>query len=408
MLKLICLLIAFFSSVIAHDGVCLALVVKNDEEVIEPCLASIKDLVDCLLVVDVGSTDTTLERVRYFAENEEIFVQIVTHPWKSFSQSKNKAVQEAQKVLEKRGFSLKDSYILIMDADMVLKGELKTNGLDGYLIAEKSACSFRYTPHLILAAREWESRGFAGENWIAQGPAKIQKMSGVQLISQGKGESFEAKKKLPLLYQLHESDPQNPYLLFYLAQTERCQSHLQEAIGFYEKRLQHGGDSEEVWFSKYMLGKCYEDLGQWEKAIFWYLEAYQENSLRTESLVKVATYYRWHGKNDLAYLFAKHGTKVPISDDQLLFDLPPETHYQFEEELSIAAYYTRFKEDGYLSISNMVMRKNVPWHIRQQGYQNLLFYAQNLPCRTRLSIDIELPPSRRGRTSGTTIRTHQC
>jgi glycosyltransferase involved in cell wall biosynthesis len=398
MFKLICLLIFFLNEVIAGEGLCLALVVKNDEEAIEACLASVKDQIDCVVVCDAGSTDTTLERIKYFAEKEEIFVQIFKHPWKSFAHNKKLAVERAQKVLEQRGSSLETSYILVMDADTILQGELKTTGLDGYLIAEQSAalCSFRYTPHLVLASRRWESSGFAGEYWTAQGPAKMQKMDGVLLIGQGKGESFEAKKDLPLLRHLHESDPYNKDLLFYLAQSERCQHHYDEAISFYKKRLEQGGDAEEIWFSKYMLGKCFEELGQWEPALFWYLEAYQENASRTESLVKVATYFRLRGKNHLAYLFAKHGTLVPKAADQLLFDLVPETDYHFDEELSIASYYTRFREEGYMAISNLVMRKNLPWSVRQQGYQNLLFYAQNLECRTRFAIDIELPPIQEG------------
>jgi glycosyltransferase involved in cell wall biosynthesis len=383
-------------------GICLTLLVKNDESVIEASLASVKNLIDCVAVCDVGSSDQTLEKIEKFGEEEGIDVKTVSHPWKSFAHNRGLAVQFAQRVLGKNGFSLARSYILVLDADMVLQGTegFSVRGLDAdaYLIADKSAalCSFRYTPHLLLAARQWESSGFAGEYWSVQGSFRSVKLKTLMIESQGQGEIYEAKKDLPTLRECQSQEPGNPQYAFYLAQIERCQSNLAEAIDLYKTRLEQGGDAEEVWFSKYMLGKCYEGLNEWGAALDWYLEAYQQNPSRTESLIKVATYYRWLGKNELAYLFAKHGTRIPQGDDQLLFDVSLETGYQFDEELSIASYYTGFREDGHTAISNLVLRKNVPWSVKQQGYQNLVFYSQNLPRRHVMPIDIVLPPINEG------------
>ena len=50
--------------------------------------------------------------------------------------------------------------------------------------------------------------------------------------------------------------------------------------------------------------------------------------------------------------------------------------YLFDEELSIVAYYTPFKEDGYVAASHLVLKKGVPTFIRDQAYRNLLFYIE--------------------------------
>ncbi len=47
-------------------NICLVLVVKDDEEVIQICLASATGITDCLCVCDAGSTDQTLEIIDQF------------------------------------------------------------------------------------------------------------------------------------------------------------------------------------------------------------------------------------------------------------------------------------------------------------------------------------------------------
>jgi cellulose synthase/poly-beta-1,6-N-acetylglucosamine synthase-like glycosyltransferase len=44
--------------------VCLNMIVKNESQVIEKCLASVKPLIDYWVIVDTGSTDKTQQIVK--------------------------------------------------------------------------------------------------------------------------------------------------------------------------------------------------------------------------------------------------------------------------------------------------------------------------------------------------------
>ncbi len=150
--------------------------------------------------------------------------------------------------------------------------------------------------------------------------------------------------------------------------------------------------SEEAWLSRYMLAECHQELDQWAEALYWYLEAYQANPKRAESLRKIATHYRMHGENDLAYRFCKtRALGFPLPNDQTLFPAPPVQLYQFDEEISISSFYTRFKEEGLAACNALILTKeNIPWHVKEQAYRNILFYTQNIKARFH-PIDIDLP-----------------
>ncbi len=135
---------------------------------------------------------------------------------------------------------------------------------------------------------------------------------------------------------------------------------------------------QDTWNSKYVLGNNYKQSGDWPNALYWYLEAFQENPEKSEPLQKISSYYRYLGEHHTAYLFAKLGS--------LLF-----SSYQFEEDLSIVSFYIDHKEEGFIAASNLMTRKNVPWWVKDQASRNILFYVQNIPNAKFLPISFEFP-----------------
>ena len=84
------------------------LIVKNEEDVIERCLESVKGFSDELIVVDTGSSDKTKEIVRKFTDKLYDFEWI-----DNFSAARNYAFSKA-----------KCDYLFWLDADDIVCSSL--------------------------------------------------------------------------------------------------------------------------------------------------------------------------------------------------------------------------------------------------------------------------------------------
>ena len=103
------------------------MIVKNEEEVLERCLSSIKEFVDEIIIVDTGSTDRTKQVAKKFTD------KIYDFEWENdFSKARNFAFQFAS-----------SDYIMWLDADDVvpleslkklLKLKEEINNVDVYML----------------------------------------------------------------------------------------------------------------------------------------------------------------------------------------------------------------------------------------------------------------------------------
>ncbi|MDP7180309.1 MAG: tetratricopeptide repeat protein [Candidatus Woesearchaeota archaeon] len=108
----------------------LCMITKNEEAYLEPCLNSVKDLVDEIIIVDTGSTDKTIEIANKFN------AKIVKKPWNNdFSQARNESLKHATK-----------DWILVLDADETITKEdhnkikqlTETNTHLGFMLIQRS------------------------------------------------------------------------------------------------------------------------------------------------------------------------------------------------------------------------------------------------------------------------------
>ncbi len=383
--------------------ICLTMVVENEDKFIKECLNSVKDVVDCISVWDMGCTDNTIKIIEEFMLERGLKGKIHQQGEPSVDQNRTPAIRAAQKTLEELGFSLSTTYLLTLDADMKLNVEssFRKEALnkDAYLLLERSSALsyYSYNARLLRASIPWESnRGESSiitQGWSYRQAHQSAKLHTLMIEDHADANRNTAKlrRDINLLTEVIQNEPDSRHHLFYLAQAHRGLKQYDEALKWYKARIEKGGDKEEIWFSKCMIGDCYEGKGEWDHALYWYLEAYQVFSDRPAPLQKIATHYRLRGENDLAYIFAKHGSRIPHPVDQLMSILNPYESYHFDEELSIASYYTRFKDDGFASTNDLILRKNVPWYIKDRAYQNILFYVQNLKNARFVPITLEFP-----------------
>lgn len=394
-----CICLLFFSLHGEEPKICLTMMVKNDEAVISRCLQSVKNIIDCISICNVGSTDETISIIKSFMLEQGLPGIIYNHKWKNGGYNRTLLAQTAQETIKNLDLPLNNTYFLVLDPDDILqvtpsfkKGSLQANS---YLLLERFSDFFycQYRPHLLRANTLWKSNGVIHEYWSCHGSLPSEKLSSLKIDNLIDPEIKEAKLEdnLGILTEAVKSQPNSAYYIFYLAQTNHALGRYNEAIRWYKESSEKEEDKEKAWFSKFMIAECYEKMAQWDRALFWYLDTYQFNPNRAEPLQKISVYYRTRGQNDLAYIFAKHGSRIPFPTSSLIFPLSPLTNYHFDEELSVTAYYTRFKDEGFTASNDLILRKNVPDYLKANTHRNLLFYVENLNNTSFMPIDIELP-----------------
>lgn len=384
------------------QNICLTMIVKNESKIIERCLNSAKDVVDCISICDTGSTDNTVQIIEEFLKKNKIPGQVHHHVWKNFGHNRTLSAQAAQQTLTRFQIPLNQTYLLLLDADMMLEVEpefkKESLTLDSYLLLQQNVSIAYYNTRLIKASLPWECIGVTHEYWgckLASPHGQLETLK-IDDHEDGGCKSDKFERDIKLLKQGLADEPNNERYMFYLAQSHRCLRQYDDSLKWYKTRIEKGGWKEEVWFSKYMIGEMYQEMGDWDNALKWYLDAYEYTPERSEPLHKIANYYRLKGQNFLSYLFAKQGLVIPYPKEHLLFVSYPVYKYQFDEEISIAAYYTPYKAEGFAAANRLVFNRNAPDYIKDQSYKNLRHYVENLKTVNLKPIEIELPFIREG------------
>lgn len=381
---------------------CLTMIVKNESAIIERCLESVKDIVDVVSICDTGSTDNTVEVIVNFLQKNNIPGKVHKHEWQNFGHNRTLSAEAAKQTINELNFSPKDTYLLFLDADMVLeigKDFDKTQLVDdGYLVQQKFQGYTYYNLRLGRAHLPWKSVGVTHEYWSSQSPDPPTKLNSLVIDDREDGgcKTDKFERDLKLLTKGLQDEPENERYMFYCAQVNKTLKKYDEAVRLFKARIEKGGWIEEVWYSKFLIGECYAEMGFWDQALHWYLDAYEYNPARAEPLQKIATHYRLDAKNQLAYLFAKHASKIPKPENQILFLSNAVYDYQLDEELSIASFYTPFKEDGLIASNKLLLKKTLPQNVRDQTVKNILFYVENLKNASFQPIVIDLPLLREG------------
>jgi tetratricopeptide (TPR) repeat protein len=378
--------------------ICLLMTLTEENPFISNCLQSAKEIADCFCIYDSGANENNVQVVNYFMETNNlpgvIYQQQLDDP-----EDKTDLFRNAQRLVQGVGFSLSNTYFLIVDPDMKINKEWKFDKenlfADAYLVADLSldSCYKEYKVNLLRASLPWENSGALHEHWSYAGMPPAEILPTLSLFSTADGKDKKnrlAESAERLLHAVQEDYPRNQHYIFPLAHAYLCLKQYDQAIHWFQI-LEKGKDREDVWYAKYMLGECYEALNEWDRALHYYFEAFQYSPNHTEPLRKIATHYRLNAQPDLAYIFAKHGSRIPYSGHRFLIDAFFFQNYQFNEELSIISYYTRFKNEGLIASNDLILEKNVPYYIKMQTYRNMLFYLSHLKTTQIRPILIDLP-----------------
>lgn len=324
--------------------ICLNMIVKNESRIIERLLSSVVNIIDCYCIEDTGSTDNTKDLITTFFKNRGIPGKIIDEPFRNFAYNRTHAIMSAS------GMS---DYLLFIDSDMIFTHKLSKNEIIEKLVKHdvfhvfqgsdtfyyKNVRFARNSPDCkyITPTHEYFS---PPSNWTYGFFTKDE----IFIDDRGDGGSKGNKtsRDIKLLTDELINNPNDERCLFYLANSYRDNNETDLAIEYYHKRVKVGGWIEEQWQSLHNIANIYKKRGEIEKAVYYWLEAYNIYPKRIENLHKLIEHYRSRGNNNIAYHFwklADHSRKTYTNWGDYLFLHRDVYDFKLDYELSIIGYY---------------------------------------------------------------------
>jgi len=302
------------------QSVCLTMIVKDEAKVIGRCLGALKPFIDHALIIDTGSTDETPKIITELLPEATVeFSEFV-----SFQHNRTELLERARAVYPDA------DYHLMIDADdtWTPQGDFTWPELkeDLYHLEHRLGNLSWWRPQVMRASKPFRYGGVAHERLECDEVFTADRLHGVrvQCGSDGARRIKEPLKKYErVAAQLqadHYENPQDMRTVFYLAQSYRDSLERKKALYYYEMRAKMGGWAEEVWYSKYQIGRLREMLAHsTEEVLQAYLDAYTMRPSRSEPMVAAASVCRRTKQRGLQLLHASTAIHIPYPKDDRLF-----------------------------------------------------------------------------------------
>jgi tetratricopeptide (TPR) repeat protein len=359
--------------------------VKNEEKILKRCLDSVEGLVDAYAITDTGSTDTTTEIAMEFLKTREGCLGIST--WKDFGHNRTLSFKVAQDYCKSRNWDLKDTYGLLLDADMkFVPNDLKQQALGrlGYTIVQVAGTLEYPNTRLVRMDYNWVCRGVTHEYWEGETTHLSKSVCHIDDLNDGGSKSDKFPRDCALLEKGLKEEPNNVRYMFYLAQTYHSMGNHEKAIEHYTKRIEAGGWHEELWYSHYMIAKSYCSLNKPFQFEEWVEKAYDFYPKRAEALYVLTRYFREKGQPYKAYHYLQLGKAIPMPNDTLFIETDIYNGL-FDYEQTILDFYVKSDVKEGLHSCVRYMLKMAYFH--SNVVANLKFYVKPpKSVRTRLQL----------------------
>lgn len=355
---------------LSKPSVVLTMIVKDEESVIEQCLASVVDVIDTYCIVDTGSSDRTVAIIEGFFNAVGKPGVVTTRPWVNFGHNRSEALELARPMAD---------YALVMDADDILRGTPDFTNLDhdGYMI-EIRLDQTSYWRYQLLASRcAWRYEGVVHEYATCDTTPSGSRLVGdwwieARTVGARSLDRDKYRRDADLLRHEVERNPKDSRSMFYLGQSLfDCGDHEAAAVA-YAKRITLGGWDEEVFFAKFRLGLCLMAMERSRgEVIEALLDAWEFRPSRAEPLYHLSRWSRERSLFHQAYLFAKQAASVRRSQKDGLFIAEDVYSWRICDELAVSAYHVgEFGES--LKLCVQLLRDNmVPDQHRDRIRRNL-------------------------------------
>ena len=300
-----------------RPSIALAMIVRDEELVIERCLGSVRSLIDSWTIIDTGSADRTADVVQQCLA--EIPGQLLHRPWHDFSTNRNELLVQARPTAD---------YLLLLDADMTVRictdAPLQQLTHPAYDIVVEAGLRYRM-PYLVAAGLPCAYVGRTHESLdLADLGILPVPLDDIVITHHGDGgaRAIKMQRDLALLEADARADPENARIMFYLAQTRAHCADPMGALAAYRRRIELGGWDEEIFWSMYQCGQILDASGDWPAAAQMYITAWEFRPHRVEPIVQLSRGYRQAGAVATALMWSQRGTQITMPEHERLFVEP--------------------------------------------------------------------------------------
>ena len=386
--------------------ICLNMIVKNESKIITRLFDSVisSSIIDSYCICDTGSTDGTIDIIEEYFKLKGIPGEVVVEPFQDFGYNRTFALEQC------KNRPLAD-YLLLMDADMIL-----TYGENFDANTFKSKLTSNHAHYLLQGHGEFFYRNVrlvknnhgikywgVTHEYVDVPPGTTYgtfEMDTIFIYDVGDGGCKTDKflRDVRLLTKALEQTPNNDRYTFYLANSYRDSGQKEKAIEAYKKRTTLGGWIEEIWYSYFSIGRAYKDLGDMERATYYWMEAFNAYPNRIENLYEIVHHYRNQGRNELAYMFYRIADKKRgdlKNTHDFLFLERDIYNFKLDYELSIIGYYANHDNyDMAKCCMNLLAYPHIENHTHNNIMSNYKFYAPVLGIDGTFRLTIETPDAR--------------
>jgi len=347
------------------------MIVKNESKTLPRCLESVKNILDYYVICDTGSTDDTKEIIQKILKNIPGIIYDI--PWVNFGYNRTKALELAKG---------KTDYAILLDADntLVINPDFNKEKLtaDAYYLRQLG--SLDYSQILLINNRLLFKYFGTTHEYIESHECKIEeelKELKIKDFEDGSNRKNKSLRDIELLKQGIIDEPNSSRYHFYLAQTYKDIGEYEKAIEYYLKRIEMKGWEEETYYSMYSLAYCEEQLGKIKEAKYHYLSAWEFRPTRAESLFRLAQLCRCRKEYQQGYMFAKKGLEITYPKDKLFIN---KNIYDYELlfEKSICSYWLGKYPEAYNECKKIMEMSGIPENIADQNKKNIQFSEQKI------------------------------
>lgn len=346
---------------------CLTMIVKNAGTTFKDILRNNAKHIDRWCIVDTGSTDGTQDIIKEVLK--DIPGELFEEPFINFKISRNNCLDYAKEHCK---------YIIMLDDTYEIQGNiqkfLKENVIphDSLSILIKSDDTEYYSNRIIKSESKLRYKFTIHEVIDDKNNINLTIPNDISLFDH-RSEYMEKRTKdrkqfdLDLLFKELEENPDDPRTIYYIAQTYGCMDNEIEKSIYFEKRIKLDGYIQEKIDAMFELARCYNfklnqvdgkiSEKQWKKCEDLYLQAWNLDKKRPDSLYFLGIHYYLEKNYKFAYDYFKLGFEIGYPIDSQYALKPTLSFYFLPKFFTEVCYYQQDHTLGYLA-ANLFLKNN--------------------------------------------------